>query len=74
VLFGAAGAWLLWDRLAPGGRGDGPLWMVVAASWAGWPVSLPSWKAQTRRVAGRNLTCDEWSRFVPGRSYAKVCG
>jgi len=33
-------------------------------SWAGWPVSLPSWKAQACVVAGRNLTHDEWSRFV----------
>jgi DNA-binding SARP family transcriptional activator/WD40 repeat protein len=39
-----------------------------------WPVTLAAWKAQVCRVAGRNLTRGEWSRFVPGRPYAKICG
>jgi len=39
-----------------------------------WPVSLAAWKAHACQVAGRNLTREEWSRFVTGRPYAKVCG
>ncbi len=38
-----------------------------------WPVSLSAWKAHACRVAGRNLTREEWSRFVAGRQYATVC-
>jgi WD40 repeat protein/class 3 adenylate cyclase len=38
-----------------------------------WPVSLPAWKTHACRVAGRNLTHEEWSRFVAGRKYATLC-
>jgi hypothetical protein len=38
-----------------------------------WPGSVEAWEAQACRVAGRNLTREEWRRFVPGRSYSKVC-
>jgi len=38
-----------------------------------WPVSVAAWKAHACSVAGRNLTREEWSRFVTGRSYARVC-
>jgi WD40 repeat protein/class 3 adenylate cyclase len=39
-----------------------------------WPMSLSAWEAHACAVAGRNLTREEWSRFVTGRSYAKACG
>lgn len=38
-----------------------------------WPVTLAAWKAQACKVAGRNFTPEEWSRFVGSRSYSKVC-
>jgi WD40 repeat protein len=38
-----------------------------------WPMSLAAWEAQACRVAGRNLTREEWSRYVTGRPYAHVC-
>ena len=59
VLFTAGGSQLL--TLYDDGRGTL------------WPMSLRAWKAQACRVAGHNLTREEWSRFVTGRSYSKVC-
>jgi WD40 repeat protein len=38
-----------------------------------WPASLGAWQQHACRVAGRNLTREEWSRFVTGRSYEKTC-
>jgi len=38
-----------------------------------WPGTLDAWKAHACRVAGRNLTKEEWSRYVTGRSYARTC-
>lgn len=38
-----------------------------------WPGSLSAWEAHACQVAGRNFTSEEWSRFVGGRSYARVC-
>jgi len=38
-----------------------------------WPVSLKAWENQACTVAGRNFTREEWSRFVGGRSYSRVC-
>ncbi len=38
-----------------------------------WPVSVEAWKAHACQVAGRNFTTEEWSRFVGGRSYSRVC-
>jgi class 3 adenylate cyclase/WD40 repeat protein len=38
-----------------------------------WPMALAAWKAHACAVAGRNLTREEWSRYVTGRSYAAVC-
>jgi WD40 repeat protein/class 3 adenylate cyclase len=37
-----------------------------------WPVSLSAWENHACSVAGRNLTPEEWSRFV-GTRYSKVC-
>ena len=38
-----------------------------------WPVSVMAWETHACQVAGRNLTHEEWSRFVGGRSYSRVC-
>jgi WD40 repeat protein/class 3 adenylate cyclase len=38
-----------------------------------WPATLRAWEDHACRVAGRNLTREEWSRYVTGRSYANVC-
>ena len=38
-----------------------------------WPGTLSAWEEHACRVAGRNFTREEWSRFVTGRAYAKTC-
>jgi WD40 repeat protein len=38
-----------------------------------WPGTVEAWEAHACRVAGRNFTREEWSRYVTGRSYSKVC-
>jgi WD40 repeat protein len=38
-----------------------------------WPTSLAAWQQRACAIAGRNLTRQEWARFVPGQSYARVC-
>ena len=38
-----------------------------------WPTSIAAWEQRACTVAGRNLTRPEWSRFVTGQPYAKVC-
>jgi WD40 repeat protein/class 3 adenylate cyclase len=38
-----------------------------------WPTSLRAWEQHACAVAGRNLTPEEWRRFVGGRSYSTVC-
>jgi WD40 repeat protein len=38
-----------------------------------FPVTLAAWEQHACAVAGRNLTHEEWSRFVTGHSYAHVC-
>jgi WD40 repeat protein len=38
-----------------------------------WPTSLTSWEQRACAVAGRNLTQQEWTRYLPGQDYAPVC-
>ena len=38
-----------------------------------WPGTVRAWEDHACRVAGRNLTREEWRRFVRGRAYSKVC-
>jgi WD40 repeat protein len=38
-----------------------------------WPTSVSAWEAHACAVAARNLTREEWHRFVPGHPYAKTC-
>jgi DNA-binding SARP family transcriptional activator/WD40 repeat protein/energy-coupling factor transporter ATP-binding protein EcfA2 len=43
------------------------------ATAAVWPTSLSAWETHACAVAGRNLTHEEWRRFVPRHPYAKTC-
>jgi WD40 repeat protein len=54
---------------------DGSKLIVVYDDGKGfvWPVSLRAWEDHACAVAGRNLTREEWSRFVGGRRYLNVC-
>jgi WD40 repeat protein len=38
-----------------------------------WPTSIATWGQHACAVAGRNLTRDEWTRYLPGHSYTRVC-
>ena len=38
-----------------------------------WPATVDAWKEHACRVAGRNLTPEEWQRFVTGRTYGRTC-
>jgi hypothetical protein len=38
-----------------------------------WNVSITAWKARACRAAGRNLTWEEWQRYLPGRPYEQTC-
>ena len=59
-------------RFTPGGTrlvvlyGDGTGYV--------WPTTVSAWIAHACTVAGRNLTREEWQRYVPHRRYASVCG
>ena len=68
---GATGTWLS-AEYTPDGRN-----IVVLSrndqAWL-WPASPAAWAAHACQVAGRNLTREEWSRFVGGRRYSPVCG
>jgi WD40 repeat protein len=38
-----------------------------------WPTSPTAWERHACAVAGRNLTREEWARFVTGYRYRAVC-
>jgi WD40 repeat protein/class 3 adenylate cyclase len=47
--------------------------LYTAGRGAIWPGTPRAWAEHACRVAGRNLTREEWSRFVTGRAYGKTC-
>jgi DNA-binding SARP family transcriptional activator/WD40 repeat protein len=55
---------------------DGAHLVVVYGDGTGfvWPTTVAAWAAHACAVAGRNLTREEWRRYVPHRPYAPVCG
>jgi hypothetical protein len=68
----------------PGGRGygeapppepGGDALLVVDGHGTGftWPTSLTAWEQHACTVAGRNLTRAEWTRYLPGQPYTRVC-
>jgi WD40 repeat protein/DNA-binding SARP family transcriptional activator len=54
---------------------DGSKLIVVYQDGTGvvWPVSLQAWEDHACAVAGRNLTREEWSRFIGNPPYSTVC-
>jgi WD40 repeat protein len=54
---------------------DGKNLVVVYADGSGfvWPLALSAWTNHACAVAHRNLTQEEWSRFVPGHPYQNIC-
>ena len=38
-----------------------------------WPTSLAAWERRACTIAGRNLIRAEWTRYLPGHSYTRVC-
>ena len=38
-----------------------------------WPTSIAAWEQRACTVAGRNFTRQEWSRFISGQRYGKIC-
>ena len=38
-----------------------------------WPVAAADWERHACAVAGRNLTREEWTRFVTDRDYEQIC-
>jgi len=54
---------------------DGRYLIAIYSDGTGyrWPVSLGAWQNHACAVAGRNLTLEEWRRFVGSRSYSRVC-
>jgi WD40 repeat protein/class 3 adenylate cyclase len=38
-----------------------------------WTVDPAAWRADACAVAGRNLTPEEWSSYLPDRSYESLC-
>jgi WD40 repeat protein len=68
----------------PGGDGqwgtvaftpDGRYLLVVFTDGSAyrWPVSVEGWEAHACAVAGRNLTKEEWHRYVGSRGYQSTC-
>ena len=56
-------------RFAP----SGDLVLDNIGATAVWPMDLPSWVRFACRVAGRDLTEDEWNDLLPARQYRPVC-
>jgi DNA-binding SARP family transcriptional activator/WD40 repeat protein/energy-coupling factor transporter ATP-binding protein EcfA2 len=54
---------------------DGRHLVVIYGDGTGyvWPTTVSAWIAHACTVAGRNLTREEWRRYVPHRHYAPVC-
>ena len=38
-----------------------------------WPVSVAAWLRHARAVAWRNLTRDEWARYIGSVHYERTC-
>jgi len=54
-------------------NGQGLLSVDANGNGSLWPVSLPALANHACAVAGRNLTREEWSRFITGYRYSQVC-
>lgn len=67
---GASGQWVN-ARYTP----DGAKLVALYEGGGGfvWPTSIGAWRRHACAVAGRNLTHEEWSRYVGDRAYVRVC-
>jgi WD40 repeat protein len=52
---------------------NGTLVIDNLADTALWPTDVRSWQRFACRVAGRDLTRDEWNDLLPDRAYQRVC-
>jgi hypothetical protein len=54
---------------------DGSKLVVIAANREGsvWPTTLDDWEKHACAAAGRNLTRAEWSQFITGHEYTRLC-
>ncbi len=54
--------------------GDGGLLVIDdRGNGVAWPASLAGWEQRACAIAGRNLTAQEWSRYLPGQPFTRVC-
>jgi WD40 repeat protein len=69
-------------RLSGGSRramldltGDGRHLLITSADGRGavWDIDADSWKRRACALANRTLTREEWTEFLPGRSYEPAC-
>ena len=52
---------------------DGRLLLGEQTSWIEWPTDRPTLQRFACRIAGRDLTRDEWNELLPNRPYRHVC-
>jgi hypothetical protein len=38
-----------------------------------WNLDPSSWRTAACSIAGRELTDEEWDRYLPGRQYRALC-
>jgi WD40 repeat protein len=52
---------------------NGRLLLTYLSDGVEWPVDVHSWERSVCRVAGRDLTRNEWNDLLPNRPYRRVC-
>ena len=52
---------------------NGRVLINLASDAIEWPTDVNTWERFACRVAGRELTRDEWHDLLPGRGYQPVC-
>jgi len=54
---------------------DGDRLVAVSEDGTGvvWDVTAERWRRHACAVAGRELTAEEWERFLPDRPYSPTC-
>jgi WD40 repeat protein len=52
---------------------DGDLVIAYLADAVKWPMDPRTWERFACRVAGRDLTAEEWNDVLPDRPYRQVC-
>jgi WD40 repeat protein len=62
-----------WGNVAYTPDGSNVVVVYSDGTAAVWPVTVAAWLDHACTVAGRNLTREEWSRFVPGHPYTRTC-